>query len=113
MYTLGKYIIGDESIKLPIANMAATLAYIIIPVGIGLAINRFLPKVKKFILKLQKPVILVTVLFAIIMGKVVNITTITLYVVDEVLYCAYVHRDICSFEEELPGHEPRHECQKI
>ena len=69
MYTLGKYIIGDDSITLPIANMASTLAYIVVPVCIGLLINRFLPKVKKVILKAQKPVIAVTVLFAIIMGK--------------------------------------------
>lgn len=69
MYTLGRYIIGDDSITLPVVNMVTTLLYITVPVGIGLVINRFLPKVKKVILKAQKPVIAVTVLFAIIMGK--------------------------------------------
>ena len=72
IYTLGQYIMdsdttSDEEIKtLPFGNMALTLTYITIPVVVGLLINRFLPKVGKIILKVQKPAVLITVLFAIL-----------------------------------------------
>ena len=69
MYTLGVYIIGDDDIVLPFSDMALTLTYIIVPVGVGLVINKFLPKVGKVILKLQKWMIAVTICFVISMGK--------------------------------------------
>ena len=69
MYTLGVYIIDDDHIVPPFSDMALTLAYIIVPIGIGLAINKFIPKVGRAILKPQKLVLVFTILFVIILGK--------------------------------------------
>ena len=66
---MGVYIIGDDDIVLPFSNMAITLTYIVIPVCVGIVINRFLPKVGKVILKLQKWMIVITIAFLKIFGK--------------------------------------------
>ncbi|XP_067943394.1 ileal sodium/bile acid cotransporter-like [Watersipora subatra] len=79
MYTLGQYIInmatepGESTITIPFDQMALALTYIVIPIGIGLLIKRFLPKVAKVIKKGQTAAIVLTVLFAIGMGTYANI----------------------------------------
>ncbi|XP_067942453.1 ileal sodium/bile acid cotransporter-like [Watersipora subatra] len=64
MYTLGQHIIEDESITLPFSSMFASLALIIVPLIIGVLINYFLPKIAKILNYMQKPVILIIILFA-------------------------------------------------
>lgn len=73
MYTVGQYVIGDEKIELPIENMFTSLASVVAPLVVGLLINRFLPKLAKILLKLQKPGVAVTILFAIGFGRLLTV----------------------------------------
>lgn len=69
MYTLGAYLSAGTPITLPFPDMAATLAYIIVPVALGLLCNRFLPKVAKMLAKIQKVFLPLFIIFIIVMGK--------------------------------------------
>ena len=60
----------DSDIKLPFQNMAITLAMLVIPLSLGILVNRFLPKFGKQVLKwVQKPSMTLTIIFGIVMSK--------------------------------------------
>lgn len=69
MYTLGAYISQGTELTLPFRDMAQTLAYIAGPIAIGLLCNKFLPKVAKILLKIQKVFLPLFVTFIIVMGE--------------------------------------------
>ncbi|XP_067943391.1 sodium-dependent organic anion transporter-like [Watersipora subatra] len=72
MYTLGQYILKDSGISLPFIGIVQTLALLVVPLTIGVLINRFLPKVAKILLYSQKAIVLLTMFFIMIYGTWVN-----------------------------------------
>ena len=64
MYTIGQYIIGESTIQLPFANMAQTLALVIVPLSLGMLVKRFLPRVAGKLIYMQKPSIVLIMVFA-------------------------------------------------
>ena len=68
MYTLGAYMLRETNIELPFSRMATSLAYVAIPVCVGLLINRFLPKLAEVLRKFQRVFIPIFILFLLTMG---------------------------------------------
>ncbi|XP_067943383.1 sodium-dependent organic anion transporter-like [Watersipora subatra] len=82
MYTIGRYILKDSDVKLPFVNIVQTLALLIVPLAIGALIKRFLPKVTKALLYIQKPAIATTMSFIIGYGTWVNLYAFKLVFLD-------------------------------
>ncbi|XP_067943382.1 hepatic sodium/bile acid cotransporter-like [Watersipora subatra] len=82
MYTIGRYILQDSDVKLPFVNIVQALALLVVPLAIGALIKRFLPKVTKALLYIQKPAVVTTMCFIIGYGTWVNLYAFKLVFVD-------------------------------
>jgi predicted Na+-dependent transporter len=71
-YTLGKIYMDELSIKVPFLGLARSLALVVVPYGIGIAISHFRPKTRPFVEKLIKPMMICLLLFFLTFGLVVN-----------------------------------------
>ncbi|XP_064640939.1 sodium-dependent organic anion transporter-like [Lineus longissimus] len=75
MFTLGRYILEDlgrGEVNIPYTNIIATLAGILLPVVIGIVIQKKAPKVAKYIKMIIRPFLFVFLLFMFTFGVWVN-----------------------------------------
>ncbi|CAF1432419.1 unnamed protein product, partial [Didymodactylos carnosus] len=73
-YTLGKAAyLKDLKIYIPYMDLVRSLATIIVPIGVGMFIAHFFPKVKVFINKIVKPTMIFCVFFFFIFGTFVHL----------------------------------------
>jgi len=68
MFLLGEVIISDTDIVVPYSSIVKYGVLLIIPLSIGILINRFLPRVSKFLVKILKPLALFLILFILVCG---------------------------------------------
>jgi len=68
MFCLGEVIIADTDIVVPYFKIVTYGVMLVVPLAIGLAIQRFLPKVAKFMVKVMKPFALLLILFILVCG---------------------------------------------
>jgi sodium/bile acid cotransporter 3/5 len=73
IFTLGRVILDDADIVIPYAKLLMYVTCLIVPLGIGLLITRFLPKVSKFLVKVLKPLALFLIMFILIFGVWANL----------------------------------------
>ncbi|KAL8564219.1 hypothetical protein ACOMHN_017487 [Nucella lapillus] len=74
LFTLGTQFEDDKiSLNVPFGRIFMTLAIIIVPLFIGLAIKRWAPKVAKWILKVLKPFTTLAILFLLTFGVFANL----------------------------------------
>ncbi|CAF2793679.1 unnamed protein product [Rotaria sp. Silwood2] len=71
-YTIGRLYMNELSITVPFLGLARSLAIVVIPYGIGIAISHFYPATRPFIKRLIKPMMIFLLLFFLTFGLVVN-----------------------------------------
>ncbi|XP_074657774.1 ileal sodium/bile acid cotransporter-like [Tubulanus polymorphus] len=82
MFTVGRLIIEDipnKQMKIPYKNIFITLVMIVIPVGIGLLLQKKAPKWTKMLSKCMRPFLIVLILFIASFGIWVNVHMFKLF----------------------------------
>lgn len=70
IFTLGKMIFNRANLGVPYSRIAAMAVGLLVPLGIGLLIQRFMPKTTKFLVRVLKPVSLSCNVLLIIFGVI-------------------------------------------
>jgi len=73
IFTLGATIFNDGDIVIPYYKICIYAFFLVIPLSIGLALQRWAPKVSNFMVKILKPLALFLILFIIIFGVWANL----------------------------------------
>ncbi|XP_023322070.1 ileal sodium/bile acid cotransporter [Eurytemora carolleeae] len=68
MFALGEVIIEDTDIVVPYSKILTYGIMLIVPLTIGIAIKRFLPRVSAFMVKIMKPMALFLIVFILVCG---------------------------------------------
>ncbi|XP_041375774.1 ileal sodium/bile acid cotransporter-like [Gigantopelta aegis] len=104
MFTLGQTFADDTTtISIPFANILLTLATVIVPLFVGLFVKYKCQKLAKLIIKIIKPVSIVTILFLIGFGVYTNLWIFRLFKPSTVLagcllpYIGYVTGGLIAF----------------
>ncbi|KAF0291918.1 Ileal sodium/bile acid cotransporter [Amphibalanus amphitrite] len=71
-YSLGRFITDDTSVVIPYRNILTILVSLLVPCGIGLLINRFLPKVADIMRRALKPWSVILFIFIVAFGIYTN-----------------------------------------
>ena len=80
LFTLGQTFLDQEAnIRIPFENILGTLALIILPVGLGIFIQKKRPKVAKLISKVLKPVFALFIIFLFTFGVWANLYVFKLF----------------------------------
>lgn len=79
LFTLGKVIFDSNDIPVPYQNLATYLIALIVPLGIGLLIQRFLPRVSNILVRILKPLSSVLILFIVVFAIVTNLYLFELF----------------------------------
>jgi len=68
MFLLGEVIISNTDIVVPYSSIVKYGVLLVIPLTLGMLINRFLPRVSKLLVKILKPMALFLILFILVCG---------------------------------------------
>lgn len=72
IFTLGKVIFNRANLGVPYVRIALMAVGFVIPVAIGVLIQKYLPRVAKFLVKILKPLSVSLILFVIVLALVTN-----------------------------------------
>lgn len=72
IFTLGRTIFERANLGVPYARITEMAAGLLIPLAIGLLIQRFMPKTTKVLVRVLKPVSLILILFIVIFAIITN-----------------------------------------
>lgn len=72
MFALGRFFIDEDRIEIPYGTIMRSLLTIVLPLVVGLAIRKFIPKVAKFLVKATKPISFFFILYMLTFGTYVN-----------------------------------------
>lgn len=72
IFTLGKTIFDRANLGVPYARISSMAAGLLIPLAIGLLIQRFMPKTAKVLVRIMKPLSLILILFIVIFAIITN-----------------------------------------
>merc|ERR1712008_317525 len=73
IFTLGSTIFNESDIVIPYYKICIYAFFLVIPLSIGLALQRWAPKVSNFMVRILKPMALFLILFIIIFGVWANL----------------------------------------
>lgn len=79
IFTLGRTIFDRASLGVPYSRISSMAVGLLIPLGIGLLIQRFMPRTAKVLVRILKPVSLVLILFIVIFAIVTNLYIFQLF----------------------------------
>lgn len=79
LFTLGKTIFDRGEIPVPYATLSGYIVALIIPLAIGLAIQRFMPRVSAVLVRILKPMSMLLILFIVIFAIVTNLYLFELF----------------------------------
>lgn len=79
LFLLGRRIFERANLGVPYVQVALVAAALLIPLGIGLLIQKFLPRVGKFLVWILKPLSLVFIIVVIILGLLTNLYMLQLF----------------------------------
>ncbi|XP_036345899.1 P3 protein-like [Rhagoletis pomonella] len=79
IFTLGQLIFDRANITVPYANIATFAVSLVVPLAIGLAIQRWLPRVARVLVRLLKPISTCLILFIVIFAIVTNLYLFKLF----------------------------------
>lgn len=72
IFTLGHHIFAQGKLSVPYARVMEVAVALVIPLGIGLLIQKYLPRVSKFLVRILKPFSTLLILFIIIFAIITN-----------------------------------------
>lgn len=79
LFTLGRSLFSEIATELPITNILMYVIGMLIPLGIGLAFQRWLPRVAKFCRRILAPASVCMILFIIAFGTYANLYMFSLF----------------------------------
>lgn len=79
IFTLGSTIFSRAKMGVPYARIVTTAFGLLIPLGIGLLIQRFMPRTAKVLVRLLKPISLILILFIVIFAIITNLYIFQLF----------------------------------
>lgn len=79
LFTLGKIIFDRSEIEVPYSNLLTYVVALIVPLAIGLLIQRFLPRVTRILVRVLKPASTLLILFIVIFAIVTNLYLFKLF----------------------------------
>lgn len=79
LFTLGRTIFDKAKLTVPYAKIASFAVALIVPLGIGLLIQRYLPRLAKLLVRILKPFSTLLILFIIIFAIVTNLYLFKLF----------------------------------
>nr|XP_042913743.1 sodium/bile acid cotransporter-like [Parasteatoda tepidariorum] len=79
LFTLGRSLFAETTTEVPFKNIILTLISMIVTLGIGLAFQRWLPRVAKFCRRILAPVSIFMIIFIIIFGTYANLYMFKLF----------------------------------
>lgn len=79
IFTLGKKIFDKGELGVPYANIASFAVGLVVPLGIGLAIQRYSPRTARILVRILKPMSALLILFIIIFAIITNLYLFELF----------------------------------
>ncbi|XP_035232677.1 sodium/bile acid cotransporter-like [Stegodyphus dumicola] len=79
LFTLGRSLFSGIATEVPFMNILLTLVSMLVPLGVGLAFQKWLPRVAKFCRHILAPVSIAMILFIIIFGTYANLYMFKLF----------------------------------
>ncbi|XP_037025029.1 ileal sodium/bile acid cotransporter-like isoform X2 [Bradysia coprophila] len=79
IFTLGRVIFDQAELDVPYASLAQYVAALVIPLAVGLLIQRYLPRVCKILVRILKPLSILLILFIVIFAIVTNLYLFELF----------------------------------
>lgn len=79
IFTLGSVIFERAKLGVPYGRIASMAIGLLIPLAIGLLIQRFMPRTAKFLTRILKPLSLILILFIVIFAIVTNLYIFQLF----------------------------------
>uniref|UniRef100_A0A2R5LBU5 Putative sodium-bile acid cotransporter n=1 Tax=Ornithodoros turicata TaxID=34597 RepID=A0A2R5LBU5_9ACAR len=79
LFTLGRSLFEDASVRVPFGNIFTTLISMTIPLAIGLLLQRFRPKVASFCRRILAPVSVAMILYIVAFGTYANLYMFSLF----------------------------------
>jgi sodium/bile acid cotransporter 3/5 len=77
--TLGATIMDDAKLKIPYMNIASFAIVLIVPLTIGIIIQRTLPKTGKFLVRILKPFAIFLIIFIVVFAIYTNLFLFKLF----------------------------------
>lgn len=79
IFTLGRVIFEQAELAVPYSNLAQYVAALVIPLAVGLLIQRYLPRVCRILVRILKPLSILLILFIVIFAIVTNLYLFELF----------------------------------
>lgn len=79
IFTLGKTIFDRANLGVPYARISSMAAGLLIPLAIGLLIQRFMPRTTRVLVRIMKPLSLILILFIVIFAIITNLYIFQLF----------------------------------
>lgn len=79
IFTLGSGIFAMGDIEIPYRSIASSAIGLIVPLGIGLLIQRFLPRVSRFMVRILKPFSAFLIVFIVVFAIIANLYLFQLF----------------------------------
>lgn len=72
LFTLGKHVFENADVKIPYSHIGSLAVALVVPLAIGFALQRWLPKVSSFLVRILKGFSSLLILFIIIFATITN-----------------------------------------
>lgn len=79
LFILGRRIFERANLGVPYLQVALVAAALLIPLGIGLVIQKVFPRIAKFLVRILKPLSLVFIIIVIVLGLLTNLYLLELF----------------------------------
>lgn len=89
IFTLGKTIFDRANLGVPYMRISSMAAGLLIPLAVGLAIQRFMPKTAKVLVRILKPLSLILILFIVVFAIVTNLYIFQLFSWQVIFYLCF------------------------
>nr|CAD7429734.1 unnamed protein product [Timema monikensis] len=79
IFTLGRVIFEEGALGVPYTRIASFALGLVVPLGLGFLIQRYLPRVSKFMVRILKPFSLLLILFIVVFAIITNLYLFQLF----------------------------------
>ncbi len=79
IFTLGKVIFDQANLEVPYSSLATYVVALVVPLAIGILIQKYLPRVRNILVRILKPLSILLILFIVIFAIVTNLYLFELF----------------------------------
>nr|CAD7264399.1 unnamed protein product [Timema shepardi] len=102
IFTLGRVIFEEGALGVPYTRIASFALGLVVPLGLGFLIQRYLPRVSKFMVRILKPFSLLLILFIVVFAIITNLYLFQLFTWQVYHYHAPLHLAGTSLSRTSP-----------